>query len=154
MGLSLGDGEAGKKPEPRSVYGSCLWVVILESCLLSKGSPSNLGVASRAKTWALKEQGLRRPYSNVRHVILMEEIYKNTYQYLLSFDSHHTLKVDRMTHHFTDGETGPERWGDLPKTIQLLSGRGKTIDRTHLIPNPGFFLFQYPLTSSRCPINI
>lgn len=39
----------------------------------------------------------------------MEEIYKNTYQYLLSFDSHHTLKVDRMTHHFTDGETGPER---------------------------------------------
>ena len=39
----------------------------------------------------------------------MEEIYKNTYQYILSFESHHTLKVDRMTHYFTDGETEAQR---------------------------------------------
>lgn len=37
-------------------------------------------------------------------------------------DGTHFLKLTRSPH-FTDEETGPERWLDLPKVTQQVSGR-------------------------------
>lgn len=98
-------------------------------------------------TWVWPQELRRKPWksrdSNARHVILMEEIYKNTYQYILSFGSHHTLKVDRMTHYFTDGETEAPR-GEVtcPKPHSyLVADEGLLIEPTWY-PIQGSFYFN------------
>lgn len=74
----------------------------------------------------------------------MEEIYKNTYQYILSFESHHTLKVDRMTHHFTDGETEAQRGRGIFPRLEEVGATLAPYHASSVLPTHSRSLVRYP----------
>ena len=117
---------AGKKLEPGVSMAPAFELSSWKAVCCSREAPPPW-VWPHELNHKLHESGDSEDPTQMLDIIsLMEEIDKNTYQYILSFDSHHTLKIDMIIHHFTDGETEAQRGkgtGPRPHSY-LVAGEG------------------------------